>query len=127
MNTEECCTTVGPMIKDITELRDFCIEFTKLIVRDPEDLGTTGDQPNRIDEFIPGRGLESCQLCEVISSIKPTTPAELRTSLIRGGFESRHRSTERQARVCGTKIRGTRFRIWADIGQKLRSCYIWLH
>jgi hypothetical protein len=127
MNTEECCTTVGPMIKDITILCDFCIEFTKLIVRLPEDLGTAGDQPNRIDELVPGRGLESCQLCEVISSIEPTTPADLRTSLIRSGFESRHRSFELRPRVCGTEIRGMRFRIWADIGQKLRSCYIWLH
>ena len=127
MDTEDSRTMVGPIIKDITELCDFCIEFTKLIVRLPEDLGTTGDQPNRIDEFVTGRGLESCQLCEVISSIESTTTVDLRTSLIRSGFESRHRSTERRARVCGTEIRGTSFRIWADIGQRLRSCYVWLH
>jgi hypothetical protein len=126
MNAEDCCTTVGPIIKDITELCDFCIEFTKLIVRDPEDLGTTGDQPNRIDEFVPGRGLESCQLCEVISSIEPTTPADPPTSLIQEGLYWRYPSTERPARICVITIRGKQFRIWADIGKKPRSCYIGL-
>jgi hypothetical protein len=126
MKTEDSRTMVEPMIKDITELCDFCIEFTKLIVRLPEDLGTTGDQPNRIDEFVTGRGLESCQLCEVISSIEPTTPDDLRISLICSGFLSRNRSHEHRERVCGTHIRGNKFRIWADIGEELRSCYVWL-
>jgi len=119
MNTEDSRNMVEPIIKDITELCDFCIEFTKLIVQRPEDLETTGDQPNRIDEFFPGRGLESCQLCEIISSIEPTTTADLRTSLIRSGFASRNRSYEQRDRVCGTHIRGKKFRLWADRGEKL--------
>jgi hypothetical protein len=126
MNTEDSRTMVEPMIKDITELCDFCIEFTKLIVQHPEDLGTTGDQFHSNEKLAPGDGLESCQLCDLISRIRPTTSDEPPTSLIQEGLYWRYPSTERPARICVITIRGKQFRIWADIGKKPRSCYIGL-
>lgn len=140
MDTEDSYTTVGPIIEDITKLCDFCIEVAKLIGDVP------GDPERRNHGLVPGRGLESCQLCEVISSaglnhlisllqrhhLVAAVPALGRLTIAHhlsheANRKNRyHWSTERRERWGGIKIRHMKFRIWADIGEKLRSCYIWL-
>jgi hypothetical protein len=114
MDTRDSCTTVGPTIEDITELCDFCIEFTNFL--------QDSSLQSRLEKLVPGRGLESCQLCGILSSVPPTTLAGSRTSLIYGGYPAHYMSGERRERVCEIGIKGTIFRIWADIGKRLRSC-----
>jgi len=134
MNTQDSCTTVGPTIENITDLCDFCIELTRLIVQVSSErnrLDGLGSykfygQRGRLEELVPGRGLESCQLCGILSAILPTTPADSKTSLVRNRINSQSVVLERGMRVCGTSIGGMGFTMWADTGKKLGVYYLWL-
>lgn len=112
---EDASNSSGPIIEDITELCDFCVELTELIVDFPP-VGS--NQFNKMKAFMPGSDLKSCRLCDMISSLLFITPHTLKYLLRkeeRWIFAMRPEEPWHN-HICGMATLGAQFAMWADKG-----------
>ena len=116
LDMERPWNTQEPIIKEITELCDFCVEFTQKIVNFPAPRSRSIHQ---IKSPKQGSESEACQLCELLlSRFGRFNLDELQATLVGGDYIHPVESSEERGpkRVCGMDILGDRFGMWADEG-----------
>jgi len=111
---EDASNSSGPIIEDITELCDFCVELTELIVNVP--LVWTYKFEKMKDSTIDS-DRKSCRLCAMISSLLCITPHTLKHVLRENQFISAIRLEKPWHNLLsGWGTLGVSFAMWADKG-----------
>lgn len=106
----------GPIIEDITELCDFCLRLTELIV-EPKDSRQHGEQ-----DFQRCSGQESCRLCEMISSVCSTAPSQLKNEF-KGCMRAKQK--HERFRLCDINFGAHSFPLWDNEGKKPIVLHRW--
>jgi hypothetical protein len=137
----QCAT--DPIIKDITELCDFCSELIETVITDPEP-GASLDKwytQYAIEHFTQESGLETCELCETIAKdfsarrpqlgLDPLTPSDWKRSSLKmlrlysSGIHSLDPAD--LDKICGVRMNDFEYRMWADEGENNRIPYFPLY
>lgn len=125
----------SPLIEDITELCDFCILLTRVIVDNSQHAPGIRGECYCIGEVKDSGGPKSCRLCETLTAAfcdarskngveEPFTIADLKQHVSYGWTMSQTWSCEERNRFCGTAFGTLNFLMWADKGEKQHALHL---